>query len=63
MTLLLAAIKPYCEPPKFSVYDLILLHIKARKGELVESSKKADEQFNFEKFSESYIETMKLMGS
>ncbi len=59
---LLEAVKPYMEAPKFSVYDLILLHIDARGGNLVEVTEKADKYFNFDEFSESYMETLKLMG-
>ena len=59
---LLEAIKPYCEAPKFSVYDLILLHVDARGGELVPVDEKADTYFGFEEFSNSYLETLKLMG-
>ena len=59
---ILEAIKPYCETPKFSVYDLILLHVQGRKGTMVGVEEKADEYFTFDKFSESYLETMKLMG-
>jgi hypothetical protein len=59
---LLDAIKPYCEAPKFSVYDLILLHVDARGGELVPVDEKADTYFGFEEFSNSYVETLKLMG-
>jgi hypothetical protein len=58
----MAAIKPYTEAPKFSVYDLALLHVQARGGELVEIADKADTQFIFEEYSQSYIETLKLMG-
>jgi len=56
------AIKPYCEPPKFSVYDLVMLHVESRKGKLIKDADKADVRFGFDNFSDSYIETMKLMG-
>ncbi len=59
---LLDAVKPYMEAPKFSVYDLILMHVEARGGNLVEATQKADTYFTFHEFSESYLETMKLMG-
>jgi hypothetical protein len=57
------AIKPYCEMPKFSVYDLLLLHVKGRGGELVDGTiEKADTYFTFEEFSSSYVKIMELMG-
>lgn len=59
----LDAIKPYCEAPKFSVYDLILMHVDARGGNLVAVNEKADNYFAFHDFSESYLETLKLMGN
>jgi hypothetical protein len=59
---ILNAIKPYCEAPKFSVYDLILLHVDARGGDLVPVDEKADTYFSFEEFSNSYVETLRLMG-
>lgn len=58
---ILEAIKPYCEPPKFSVYDLLLMHVKAR-GELVASEAEAETVFNYEPFAESYVETLRYMG-
>jgi hypothetical protein len=59
---MLDAIRPYCEAPKFSVYDLMLLHVDARGGELVSADEKADTYFGFEEFSNSYVETLKYMG-
>jgi len=59
---ILEAIKPYCEAPKFSVYDLVLLHVDARNGNLVDVNEKADTYFSFNDFADSYIETLKLMG-
>jgi len=57
------AIKPYCEMPKFSVYDLLLLHVQGRGGELVDGiEEKADTYFTFEEFSSSYVKTMEFMG-
>lgn len=58
---LMKAIKPYCEPPKVSVYDLLLMHVDARGGELA-SPQDAQVKFNYYDFSESYVETLKLMG-
>lgn len=59
---ILDAIKPYCEAPKFSIFDLLLMHIEGRGGELVPATEKADTYFNFSDFSESYVETLKIMG-
>jgi hypothetical protein len=59
---ILNSIKPYLELPKFSVYDLLLLHVQGRNGELVDNTEKADVYFSFEEFSESYIRTLELMG-
>lgn len=60
---ILSAIKPYCEMPKFSVHDLILLHVKGRNGTLVDGiEEKADTYFTFEDFSSSYVSTLELMG-
>ena len=55
------AIRPYCEPPKFSVYDLVMMHVKARNGELVEKDE-AEYSFEFKDFENSYIQTLSLMG-
>jgi hypothetical protein len=59
---IMEAVKPYCEPPAFSVYDLILLHVDARGGNLVEDKDEAETSFMFDEFSSSYVETLKLMG-
>jgi len=59
---ILDAIKPYCEKPAFSVLDLLMLHIEARGGELVENKEDAETVFEFNDFSTSYVETLKLMG-
>jgi hypothetical protein len=59
---ILEAIKPYCEPPKFSVYHLLEMHVNARKGKLVTDKTKADNVFMFDDFANSYVETLKLMG-
>lgn len=58
---IMKAVQPYMEPPKFSVYDLIRLHVDARGGVLVDKDK-LNTSFTFEEFSESYVETLKLMG-
>lgn len=60
---LLEAVKPYMEKPKFSVYDLILMHVDARGGEIVEVTEKADTYFSFDQFCDSYIEALKLIGA
>jgi hypothetical protein len=59
---MLDAIEPYCEPPAFSVYDLIEIHAKSRNAEIVENSEDAETTYNYGDFSESYVETLKLMG-
>lgn len=59
---ILDSIKPYLELPKFSVYDLLLLHVEGRDGELVDNTEKADTYFSFEDFSSSYIKTLEFMG-
>ena len=58
---IMAAIKPYTELPKFSVYDLLKLHADTR-GNIVEKREDAETQFDFDKFSTSYVETLKWMG-
>jgi hypothetical protein len=58
---LLDAIKPYTELPKFSVYDLLTLHIDAR-GVNVKDEDKADIKLRFEDFESSYVEILKWMG-
>ncbi len=59
---ILDAIRPYCEAPKFSVYDLIMLHVEARGMELVESKEDAENAFEYSDFENSYIQTLSLMG-
>ena len=58
---ILDAIRPYCEAPKFSVYDLVMMHIEARGGELVEKED-AEDTFEYSDFENSYIQTLSLMG-
>jgi len=58
---ILDAIEPYCHPPVFSVYDLILMHVESRSGELCDNKEESDISFDYNKFSESYVETLKLM--
>jgi hypothetical protein len=58
---IMEAIKPYCELPAVSVYDLLEMHVSVR-GELVTDAKDADTVLDFPKFSESYVETLQWMG-
>lgn len=58
---LMDAVRPYMEAPKFSLYDLVLMHVEARGGEIVEAES-AEASFKFDDYSYSYIETLKLMG-
>ena len=58
---ILDSIKEYTEKPKFSVYDLLMLHINSR-GQKVENKEEADLVFTFDQFADSYIETLKYMG-
>lgn len=55
------AIQPYLNPPKFSVADLLALHVNAR-GTFVSNREDADTVFNVKDFTESYENTMKYMG-
>jgi hypothetical protein len=55
------SIREYCEPPSFSVYDLLIMHIEARNGNLT-TEEEAEIKFNYEDFANSYLETLKLMG-
>jgi hypothetical protein len=57
---LLNELKPYCEPPKLSVYDLIRLHVEAR-GQ-VSSLDEAETFFKEEDFRYSYQKTLELIG-
>ena len=55
------SIREYCEPPVFSVYDLIMMHVDARGGK-VSKKEDADNTFELKDFRGSYVETLKLMG-
>lgn len=57
---ILDAVNTYCKPPKFSIYDLLMLHVKAR-GKLT-TYDEANIHFKFEDFAESYTETLKYIG-
>lgn len=55
-------IEAYAKPPKFSVYDLIIMHVNAR-GTLVTSlDDEVDTEFKVEDFMHSYEHTGKYMG-
>lgn len=60
-TQILEAIKPYCEPPKFSVYDLLKMHAEAR-GQIITEREQSETRFDYAPFAESYGETLKFMG-
>jgi hypothetical protein len=51
----------YLEEPKLSVYDLLKMHTVYRQG-ILSTEQDAEKVFYFKDFSESYIETLKLMG-
>lgn len=57
---IMEAIKPYCEPPTFSIFDLIMMHVEKR-GNLITDPTKATTKFEYAPFADSYIETLKLM--
>ncbi len=58
---ILQAIKDYTQPPKFSVYKLLVLHADAR-GEEVLTPEEADTVFTYADFSKNYICTGEMMG-
>lgn len=64
MESILTAMRMYMEPPKLSVYDLVMWHAEARRAEVVEQAEEGEEvtHFRFEDFAGSYIETLKLMA-
>lgn len=61
---LLTAMRMYMEPPKLSVYDLVMWHAESRGAEVVDQAEEGEEvtHFRFEDFAGSYIETLKLMA-
>ena len=61
---ILTAMRMYMEPPKLSVYDLVMWHAESREAEVVEQAEEGEEvtHFRFEDFAGSYIETLKLMA-
>ena len=54
-------VEDYIKPPKFSVYDLLKLHVDSR-GILVYNQDEADKVLSLKEFSDSYINTLKYMG-
>ncbi len=61
-TLDFKSVENYIQLPKISVHDLLLMHVEARGGELVDNKDDADTKLNFEDFSMSYVNTLKYMG-
>lgn len=61
---ILTAMRMYMEPPKLSVYDLLMWHTESRGAEVVEQAEEGEEvtHFRFEDFAGSYIETLILMA-
>ncbi len=57
---LLNVVKQYSELPKFSVYDLLLLHVTNR-GELVDQVDKAETVFSYSDF-DNYAKIFEYMG-
>ena len=57
---ILSIIKEYTDNPKFSVFDLLMLHINNR-GEVIDNKNDADKLFTFEDFSKDYVEILKYM--
>ena len=57
----LTVLKQYAEPPKVSVYDLVLLHVEGR-GKQVTLDNNVDTYFKYEDFVVSYEKTGQLMG-
>ena len=55
-------INRYTELPRLSIYDLIMMHIRSRKGEIV-LQEEADKAFLFDDFVNSYVETLKYIGN
>lgn len=55
-------VEDYIKLPALSVYDLLTWHVDARGGKLTKLESKADTAFKFEDFSQSYVETLKMMG-
>lgn len=60
---IMQAIEDYTKPPKFSVYDLALLHAEARgKKVTLDSKEEINTMFKFDDFVHSYEQVGKLMG-
>ena len=60
-TNIMEMLKFYTQDPKFSVWDLLILHAAAR-GEITDSEEDADTMFKFEDFSKDYVKTCAYMG-
>lgn len=58
---ILKSIEKYAEPPKVSVYDLVLMHVEGR-GRQVNLDNNVDTYFKAEDFMHSYEKTGELMG-
>jgi len=56
----LRTVEEYCQPPKVSVYDLLLMHTEAR-GRLVTLDSQVDTYFKFEDFINSYEKAANFM--
>lgn len=57
----LKMVEEFTQLPKFSVYDLLSLHVESR-GKQVDSDLNVDNHFKFEDFSTSYENIFKFMG-
>lgn len=57
---IMQAIDDYAKSPKFSVYDLLLMHTEAR-GRLVSTDQNVDTMFKYEDFINSYEKTGEYM--
>lgn len=58
---LMETIKYYSQPPKFSLYDLLKLHVSAR-GTEVKDKENANTVFRFEDYVHNYEKIVELMG-
>lgn len=55
-------VEEFTKPPKFSVYDLLKLHVESRNGKIVSDDSESNLKLNFEDFSNDYINTLSWMG-
>ena len=58
---LMETINYYTQPPKFSLYDLLKLHVSAR-GIEVKDKENANNIFLFEDYVHNYEKIVELMG-